>query len=158
MDNSLLSKIDELKALISYYPIDIIALNEIKPKYGEIPSHEALNIKGYDLFTSDFLQADTRGVCIYVKSHLSATQIIPNSNTTLSYNDCVWVTIAGDTGVKLLFGCVYRSGTPATAKKYDDALFANLLWASKERNEIHKIIVGDLICLILAGLLDLKRI
>ena len=41
VDNSLLSKIDELKALMSHYPKDIIALNKVKPKYGEIPSHEA---------------------------------------------------------------------------------------------------------------------
>ena len=66
VDNSLLSKMDELKALLSGTSYDIICLNEVKPKNGEIPSPQALNIKGYRLFYSDFYKVDTRGVCIQV--------------------------------------------------------------------------------------------
>ena len=45
IDNSLLSKIDELKLRISLENPDIICLSEIKPKNGLIPSKEVNNNK-----------------------------------------------------------------------------------------------------------------
>ena len=41
-----------------------------------------------------------------------------------------------------LIGCIYRIGTPTTARKYDEALLENLLWAS-ETKHLQKVIVGD---------------
>ena len=63
VDNSLLSKYDELYTISKDY--DVIALTEIKPKNGKIPELELLQIPGYDLHTSDLMQENTRGTCIY---------------------------------------------------------------------------------------------
>ena len=142
VDNSLLSKTEELNELVAEFSFDVMALNEIKPKNGGIKLLETLNIEGYALFTSDFQIEDTRGVCIYVKKHLCASQIVPN--TALEFNDCVWVSIGNENcDEKVLLGCLYRSGTPATANKYDKALHENLLWASTNTTFANTIVVGD---------------
>ena len=142
VDNSLLSKIEEIHALVADSSYDIIALNEVKPKQGEISSLETLNIQGYELFTSKFTKPDTRGKCIYTKNHLSASQIIPNSVSV--FNDVVWISISEDGSTeKYFFGCIYRSDTPGTAKKYDKALSDHLLWASQESGYLNKVVVGD---------------
>ena len=101
-----------------------------------------MNIKGYTLLPSDFSKADTRGVCVYLKNHLTASQIVPKSSAI--FNDAVWISInESGSSEKFLFGCVYRSGTPNTAKKYDKALYEHLLWASQEIGYCKKGIVGD---------------
>ena len=133
---------EEIQILIAESSYDIIALNEVKPKNGEIGSLSLLNIQGYELFYSDFEKLDTRGVCIYIKKHLSASQIVPPS--IKEFNDVVWVSITENrSNDKVLFGCVYRSGTQATAKKYDKALHEHMLWASQESGYCDKVIVGD---------------
>ena len=142
VDNSLLSKIEELQCMIDEFSFDIIAVNEIKPKNGQTPSKDTLNMNGYDLFISDFDEIDTRGVCVYVKKHLSSTQLIP-SNVN-KFNDSVWVSVKDlCNSNEVLLGCIYRSGTSATAKKYDKGLHEQLMWASSECSQTHKIIVGD---------------
>ena len=105
VDNSLLSKMEEIQALVAESSYDIIALNEVKPKNGVISSLSLLNIQGYELLYSDFSKPDTRGVCIYIKKHLSASQIVPSSVT--EFNDVVWVSVS-ENGCKdkILFGCV----------------------------------------------------
>ena len=47
VDNSLLSKLDELRVLIHTNKYDIITLSEIKPKHGTLPDPETLQINGY---------------------------------------------------------------------------------------------------------------
>ena len=92
VDNSLLSKIDELKARISLENPDLICLCEIKPKNGQLPSKEVLEIEGYDLQLSPSYQSETtRGVCIYTKHNLNAIHI---SNET-TFDDSVFITIPG---------------------------------------------------------------
>ena len=54
VDNSLLSKYDELNAIAKDY--DVIALNEIKPKNGSVPNLEILQLPWFDLFTNDLQQ------------------------------------------------------------------------------------------------------
>ena len=142
VDNSLLSKMDELKVLLSETSYDIIGLNEVKPKHGETPSPEALAIQGYDLFYSDFNKVDTRGVCIYVKEHLNACQVYPSNSHC--FTDSVWVSITDSSNKdKCLIGCIYRSGTIATAKKYDPGLNQQLTWASTQSIYNSKVIFGD---------------
>jgi len=77
--DSLLNKLDELKARIYLFNPDIIAITEIYPKHNlyEITATE-LNINGYDVFCNDESSAH-RGVCIYIKSCL---------NTYLDDNFC----------------------------------------------------------------------
>ena len=142
VDNSLLSKIDELKALMSEFNLDIVGLNEVKPKNGEIPTEATLQLPGYQLFCSDFHKEDTRGACIYVKNNLNVSQIFPDTGPV--FNDAVWISITGGSSDdSILMGCVYRSGTPATAKKYDKELNKQLLWASNQSQYPSKIIFGD---------------
>ena len=142
VDNSLLSKMDELKALLSITYYDIISLNEVKPKNGEIPSPSVLTIQGYQLFHSVFQKVDSRGVCIYVKEHLNANQVYPV--TSCSFTDSVWISITDSSNQdKYLIGCIYRSGTPATAKKYDTGLNQQLTWASSQDAFKSKVILGD---------------
>ena len=66
VDNSLLSKMEELQSIISEFSYDIIAVNEVKPKNGLTPSKDTLNLDGYDLFTSDFDEIDVHegSVCM----------------------------------------------------------------------------------------------
>ena len=143
VDNSLLSKFEELCSVVAETSYDIVALNEVKPKNGIISMTETLNLDGYDLFISNLSKKDTRGVCIYVKKHLKASQVTPN--TSKKFNDFVWVRISeqSNSNNQVLIGCIYRSGTPETASKYDNALHEQLLWASKDKKSTHKIIVGD---------------
>ena len=44
---------------------------------------------------------------------------------------------------KILLGCVYRSGTPTTAAKYDDNLNRMLISMTALPNYIQKYCVGD---------------
>ena len=60
---------------------------------------------------------------------------------TVNYKDAVWVQ-AHVSGLKILIGCVYRSGTPATAQAHDDTLQAVLRHVA-QLNFAHHIIVGD---------------
>ena len=142
-DNSLLSKMEELLCIVSESSVDIIAINEVKPKNGKIAAKETLNINGYQLFISDFDKEDNRGVCVYVKQHLATTQLFPSNIN--NFNDSVWVCIIKNTGDsnEILFGCIYRSGTRLTANKHDKGLHEQLLWASSDCSQSHKIIVGD---------------
>jgi len=60
VDNSLLSKYDELCTLLANKHYDIISLVEIKPKQGQTPDTAVMQIKGYDLFIGDLMAQDTR--------------------------------------------------------------------------------------------------
>ena len=85
-DNSLKSKLDELKAVITLENPDIICITEIKPKHGEIPDKQVLEIQEYELFINPaYSEKDTRGVCIYCKQYLNATVI--DTEITKSYKD-----------------------------------------------------------------------
>ena len=68
IDNSILSKIDELRCKAADEKPDIIALTEIKPKHGNVPDTNTMNIVGYTLYTSNLEERPTRGVYIYVNN------------------------------------------------------------------------------------------
>ena len=138
----MLSKKEELSSALTEFPYDIIAITEVKPKHGKISSIATLNLDGYDLYNNDFDEPDTRGVCIYTKKHLSVSQVFPT--TVNEFNDSVWIHVKklGHSS-EVLLGCIYRSGTPATASKYDKGLYEQMLWAAQNCNHSHKIITGD---------------
>ena len=136
----MLSKKDLLHTQIQAYETEIIALTEIKPKNGKIPDLKLLEIEGYTLHLSKLDAIDTRGVCIYVSNKYKSVQIKGNHN----YNDAVWVSIYGDDEKqKILLGCVYRSGTPATAMKYDDHLNTMMTSMCSQPNFMQKYCFGD---------------
>ena len=87
-DNSILSKYDELHAIAKDY--DVVALNEIKPKNGSALNLEILQLPGFDLFTNDLQQSDTRGTCIYVRTEIRACQY--NHPIIDQFADAVWIT------------------------------------------------------------------
>ena len=131
---------DLLHAQIQNQGPDIIALTEIKPKNGKIPDVKLLEIDGYTLHISNIESIDTRGVCIYVHNKYKSVQVKGNHN----YRDAVWVSIYGDDKHQnILFGCVYRSGTPATAMKYDDDLNDMMINMNNMPNFTQKYCVGD---------------
>ena len=121
VDNSLLSKINEISLRIYKLNPDFVLLTEIKPKYGQIPDKEVLQLNGYDLFLNNaYDDNDNRGTAIYTKSSLEAVQVI-NEDTNL-FKDSVWVCVRGSNGKQLLLGNIYRSGTPEKAKRLDENL------------------------------------
>ena len=136
----MLSKIDLLHAQIQCHEPEIIALTEIKPKNGKIPDVKLLEIGGYTLHMSNIEATDTRGVCIYVSNKYKSVQITGNHD----YKDAVWVSIYGDKeNEKVLIGCVYRSGSPATAMKYDENLNKMMIAMSNMPNFIQTYCFGD---------------
>lgn len=75
VDNSLLSKYDELRLRMYNDKLDVVALTEIKPKNGEIPDTGILEIEGYDMYLSELNAPFTRGVCIYVHKRLRSISV-----------------------------------------------------------------------------------
>ena len=112
MDNSLHSKMNELKIKTHEKQYDIIALNEIKPKNGTMPDLKNLQLNGYTLHTSNLEPEDVRGTCIYVNNKFKSSQIkLANHN----FEDSVSVEISGHNQSKILVTCIYRSGSPNKA-------------------------------------------
>ncbi len=136
-----MSKYDELCLLISQGDYDIIALSEIKPKQGSLPTDSSMHIPGYEQYVSNLAAPNTRGVCLYTKQSLTTKLIHPPDS--INYSDSVWATITGESGNKLLVGCVYRSGSPSLAVPKDDMLHKLLLWSAEESGHTHKLIAGD---------------
>ena len=100
--------------------IHLAAIAESKPKHGEIPPKECLNIGGYELFQSEhYYDNDTRGVVIYAHEDLNASVVKCDMNN--SFKDSIWIKIP-TSSEDLLVGCVYRSGTREKAQILDDDL------------------------------------
>ena len=140
IDNSILSKIDELRTKAALEKPDVIALNEIKPKNGKIPDQTTLNIPGYTLHLSDLDEPHTRGACIYVSNSLKSCSVkVPGHN----FKDTISAKVTGKNNQNLLIQCLYRSGSPETALQHDDEMFKLLKETSVIPNYTKKIIVGD---------------
>ena len=140
-DNSLCSKLDELKGYLATSPIHIAAISEAKPKNGEIPDKDCLNIDGYNLFLSkSYFDQDTRGVVVYAHQDLNAIQLdIDMCNT---FKDCLWLKVPTTTE-DFLIGCVYRSGTKEKAQALDDDLNTMIKNMSLNAGYKNVLIVGD---------------
>ena len=140
IDNSILSKIDELRTKVALEKPDVIALNEIKPKNGRIPDPTTLNIPGYTLHLSDLDEPHTRGACIYVNNSFKSCSVsVPGHN----FKDTISAKVTGKNNLNLLIQCLYRSGSPETALQHDDEMFKLLKETSLIPNYTKKIIVGD---------------
>ena len=139
VDNSLLTKLDELRVLIHTNKYDIITLTEIKPKHGTLPDPESLQINGYTLYLGDLANTNSRGVCCYVNDKLSSEIIL----TPGQYKDSVWVRLMVDDQSTCLVGCVYRSGSPVIARTLDSKLHETLREMADLPGYKRKIIMGD---------------
>ena len=140
-DNSLASKLDELHIHITASKPDIICITEAKPKNGSLPSNSILNMTGYTLLCSDFEKPDTRGVCVYIKNDLSASEY--TDNITSKYNDSIWLTVDTPRNKKILIGTMYRSGTHQTAAVYDNNLHEVINHTSELKAFTQTLIMGD---------------
>ena len=141
-DNSLLSKLDEIKGEISTEKYDLICITEIKPKAGNIPDKDLLKLTGYDLHVNTaYTDLDTRGVAIYTKQSLESTLI--TNDTTSKFKDSLWLQVPGPRNENLLVGCIYRSGSPAKAVQLDDDLHKMMIHMSTEANYKNVLMVGD---------------
>ena len=140
IDNSILSKIDELRTKAASEKPDIIALGEIKPKHGKAPDQTTINIPGYTLHLSNLDEPHTRGTCIYVRNHFKSTSVTVPGH---SFKDCISAKVTGRNNLNILIQCIYRSGSPDTAVQHDDEMFKLLRETSATPDYTKKIIVGD---------------
>jgi hypothetical protein len=141
-DNSLLCKLDELKATLTTDEIDILYITEIKPKAGRIPQKELLHLPGYELFINEaYHDPDTRGVAIYTKQHLNAIPI--ETPGTKAFKDSVWISIPGKNKDDLLTGCIYRSGSPDKATTLDPQLHHMIKDMTLNTDHKRVLIAGD---------------
>ena len=141
MDNSILSKLDELKIHIKENDPDIMAFTEIKPKNGKIPDESLLNLNGYNYHVNNLDDVTTRGCIIYVRERFESAVIEVEQQR---FKDAIWVSVKGSKAAeKILVGCIYRSGTPTTAISNDDNLHTMMRKAAELTGYHSKIIAGD---------------
>ena len=140
IDNSILSKIDELRIKAASEKPDIIVLAEIKPKHGKVPDQATINIPGYTFHSSNLEDPHTRGTCIYVRNHFKSTAVTVRGH---NFKDCTTTKITGRNNLNILIQCIYRSGTPDTAVQHDDDMFKLIKETTILPDYTKKIIVGD---------------
>ena len=74
--DTLTNKTSELKLAIDSNHPDIIVLTEVTPKNNRyILQKSEIEIKGYNLYISDFEETNTRGVAVYVKKYITSNQV-----------------------------------------------------------------------------------
>ena len=140
VDNSLLSKINELRIKTHDKRYDIILMNEIKPKNGKMPDLKNLQLNGYSLHTSNLEPDDVRGTCIYINNKFKSSEVtLPNHNFT----DAISVEVTGQNKGKILVCCIYRSGSPQKAITKDEDLYKLIRSITAAPGYKMKIIVGD---------------
>ena len=135
--DSLLNKRHELEAIISSFNPTIIALTEIMPKNAKNVDMNEFNIDNYDKFINN---VPHRGVLIYVHKRVNATMMTVESkyDEFIEYTMCEIKTL--NTGVNLLFVCVYRS---PNSDPDNNANLLNLLTGIDKHPAKLKCIVGD---------------
>ena len=136
-----MNKLDDLKGILATDEAHLIGIVETKAKNGGIPPKECLEINSYDLFLSPhYNDADTRGALIYAKSTLNATLV--DTEESKRFKDCVWVRVPSKDG-DILFGCIYRSGSPNKAIPLDKDL--NMMIKNMTLHSGYKcvVIMGD---------------
>ena len=131
-----MNKSEELIAVINHYGIDIVAVSETLPKNAKDQIQDCeLNIHGYQNFNNH--QYGKRGVCIYVKSHLGASNI---DVVSCDHLEAIFCVISLEKGDKLLIGCIYRS--PNTSGIADEEM-RNLILLCSARSYSHLLLMGD---------------
>ena len=132
--DSLINKFDEFKIRVNDYKPHIICLTEVKPKNCryEVLSAE-IQLEGYEMF--DNLEQQGRGIVIYVKSFLKASEITDVSE----FNENIWIDIKLKGSDRLAVGCVYRSPSPNT----DNDALNMMLKDMSQRNYTHIVVNGD---------------
>ena len=94
---------------------DVILITEVIPKAQILPIHPALlALPKYNIYVNVDLSrpnlgaSGQRGVCIYVKEHLSSHEVTLQTSSPTSMEQ-LWIMIDLRNGDKLLIGCIYLS-------------------------------------------------
>ena len=97
--DTLTNKTSELKLAIDSNHPDIIVLTEVTPKNNRyILQKSEIEIKGYNLYISDFEETNTRGVAVYVKKYITSNQV----ELANAVKDTVWVEITLEKEKKMI--------------------------------------------------------
>ncbi len=135
--DSLLNKIGELTTLATLTEPDLIMITEALPKNVQTAVQESeLKIDGYELYTNLDELSCRRGVCIYAKSNLGASQI----QLDVSVKESVWCELKLKGTDKLLIGCIYRS---PNASPDDSSMVNEVIKKAAKKKYTHVVIGGD---------------
>ena len=136
--DTLTNKLSELTIAIELNNPDIIVLTEVTPKNNRYTLQKSeIEIKGFNLFTTNFNEKDSRGVAIYVKKSIISNQI------EIMANDTVWVEVTIEKNKKMLIGGIYRS--PNNSALRNKLLFDTIVTASNI-NKDNLLLMGDFNC------------
>ncbi|CAG2239332.1 unnamed protein product [Mytilus edulis] len=139
--DSFMNKLDEFKTrfLCDAKTPDIIAITEVVPKNMRyILTKAELNLNGYELFPSNFPGKAKRGIIVYIKNSINATEVDIDSE----FEESVWIKIPLLGHDNLLYGCIYKS--PSSDESKHKALNDLLNKASNlGHNFTHILINGD---------------
>ena len=135
-----MSKLDEIKIEVFRTKPDAILFTEVKPKNGKSPEVTSMNIPGYVVYTNDFSQEGTRGVCIYVSSQIKSSDVKIDGHQFKDYVSCK---ISASNKFTTLIQCVYRSGTVETAKRNDDEMYKLIKNTTELKGYNQLVIAGD---------------
>ena len=135
--DSLSNKIGELSTSIVLTKPDIIMITETLPKNVQTAVQESeLKIDGYDLFSNLDELSCRRGVCIYAKTNLGASQL----KLDVSVKESVWCDLKLKGTDKLLLGCIYRS---PNASSVENSMVNEVIRKAAKKNYTHVMIGGD---------------
>ena len=138
--DTLTNKLSELTVAIELNNPDIIVLTEVTPKNNRYTLQKSeIEIKGFNLFTTNFNEKDSRGVAIYVKKSIISNQIEIENMA----NDTVWVEVTIEKNKKMLIGGIYRS--PNNSALRNKLLFDTIVTASNI-NKDNLLLMGDFNC------------
>ena len=138
--DTLTNKTSELKLAIDSNHPDIIVLTEVTPKNNRyILQKSEIEIKGYNLYISDFEETNTRGVAVYVKKYITSNQV----ELANAVKDTVWVEITLGKEKKMIIGGIYRS--PNNNNNNNKLLFETIYSAS-QLNKDNILLMGDFNC------------
>ena len=98
-----------------------------------------IEIKGYNLYISDFEETNTRGVPVYVKKYITSNQV----ELANAVKDTVWVEITLEKEKKMIIGGIYRS--PNNNNNNNKLLFETIYSAS-QLNKDNILLMGDFNC------------
>ena len=100
--NSLCRHIDEVRALMTNQPLDILAMNETK--LGEIDYDHLVSLEGYTIVRRDRNKYGG-GVCIYLRNSISFTRMHDLENDNL---EMIVLEIKKPNSKPFLFSAWYR--------------------------------------------------
>ena len=124
---------------------DVILINEVIPKAQQIPLTAAriaipnyVNFNNFDPDKPNLGLLGKRGISIYAKSDLQATEITVNNH---EFEEQLWIKIQLKGQDSLLMGCIYRS--PSANGDASTSKLCDMLKEIVESKPSHLVVVGE---------------